>query len=74
MPRQVGRRGKLSAPVLVKLSSLQRQELEAAAMVHQCSEPELVRRALDEFLNRVRPQLRPVLSSVQKARQRIAGE
>jgi len=73
MPRPVGARGRLSESVLVKLSAQQAEEVEAAAVVEGVSSPELIRQALDEFLNRNRPNLTRVLKSIRLARRSLGA-
>ena len=69
MARPAGERGRLTEPVLVKLTPDQAEELEAAALIQGVSSPELLRTALDEFLVTRRGALEPVIRSVRQARQ-----
>ncbi len=57
----------MSEPVLLKLTPEQREELEAAAFGYRVSEPEVVRRALDDFLRKRKNELRKLI----KAREAI---
>ncbi len=63
MGRLAGPRGRLSEPVLLKLTPEQREELEAASFGYRVSEPEIVRRALDEFLRNRRAELKKLLKA-----------
>lgn len=67
MARRPGSRGPLSNAVHVKLSPAQHEALTAAAFVHGCSPPEVLRKALDEHLAG-RPELRSVVETVRRAR------
>lgn len=70
MARKVGRRGPLVEPVHVKLSSQQKEQLDAASALLASSPPEVIRRALDDFLARERPRLLPVQRAIRRARER----
>jgi hypothetical protein len=72
MSRKPGVRGQLTAPVHVKLTPIQREALDAAAVVRSCSAPEVIRVALDELLAREQRDLRPVLATIRRARRKLS--
>lgn len=68
MSRKPGARGPLTDPVHVKLTPAQSEALEAAAVIHGCSAPELLRVALDELLVRERGEVGRVLRTIRQVR------
>ncbi|MBI3522513.1 MAG: hypothetical protein HY071_05350 [Chloroflexi bacterium] len=57
----------------VKLSPEQDEELAVAKLLYEKSSGEIVRIALDEFLERERPKIKPLLRGLRTARSNVAA-